>query len=157
MYERLGKVYVFSFSGRGGCTGGLRMKAERKEEGKSKSHFLMLSRRTAVLYCVAWGLFSLANLSMLQWPAWLWPPDALYRATTKAGECCLVPQCAPLIALLYTTFPRLASRSFTHTCIHTGRQASLLWAPGRCVSLTERDRRQSLINHVYAAGAQNII
>lgn len=134
---------------------GLRVMAERKEEGYSKSHFLMLSRRAAVLYCVAWGLFSPANLSMLQWPAWLWPPDALYRATTKAGECCLVPQCAPLIALLYTTFPRLPSRSFTHS--HTHRQASLLWAPGRRVSLTERDRRQSLINHVYAVGAQNII
>lgn len=112
------KTVCFSFFGVGW---GLWMKAGRKEEGASKSHFLMLSRRAAVLYCVAWGLFSPANLSMLQWPAWLWPPDALYRATTKAGECCLVPQCAPLIALLYTTFPRLPSRSFTH--LQAGRQA----------------------------------
>lgn len=44
----------------------------------------------------------------------------------------------------------------SHTLAYT-RQSSLLRAPGRCVSLTERDRRQSLINHVYAAGAQNII
>lgn len=27
--------------------------AERKEVGENKSHFLMLSRRAAVLYCVA--------------------------------------------------------------------------------------------------------
>lgn len=44
------KKYVFSFFG---AEWGLRMKAERKEEGESKSHFLMLSRRAAVLYCVA--------------------------------------------------------------------------------------------------------
>lgn len=44
------KVYVFSFSWVGW---GLWVKAERKEEGESKSHFLMLSRRAAVLYCVA--------------------------------------------------------------------------------------------------------
>ncbi len=36
-----------------GIVWGLQMKAERKEEGESKSHFLMLSRRAAVLYCVA--------------------------------------------------------------------------------------------------------
>lgn len=109
------KRICFCFLGRWG----MRVEAERKEEGYSKSHFLMLSRRASVLYCVAWGLFSPANLSMLQWPAWLWPPDALYRATTKAGECCLVLLCAPLIAPLCTTFPRLPSRSFTHTLAYT--------------------------------------
>lgn len=137
-----------------------------RRRGLSKSHFLMLSRRAAVFYCVAWGLFSPANLNMLQWPAWLWPPDALYRATTKAGECCLLAACAPppstapppSPSLLYSTLRSPGSPtapSNWHT--HTGSPDCLLWAPGQHVSLTERDRRQSLINHVYAAGAQNII
>lgn len=159
MYGWFSKVYVFSFFWAGW---GLWVKAERKKEGESKSHFLMLSRRAAVLYCVAWGLFSLANLSMLQWPAWLWPPDALYRATTKAGECCLSPSlCPPHCSTLHyvpqTPLPLLHTLAYTQAGRQARRQASLLWAPGRRVSLTERDRRQSLINHVYAAGAQNII
>lgn len=134
---------------------GVAVEAERKEEGRNKGHFLMLSRRTAVLYCVAWGLFSPANLSMLQWPARLWPPSALYRATTKAWECCLFSQRAP--SLLYSRLPSPAPLPLLHLHTHTDRQASLLWAPGRHVSVTECDRRQSLINHVYTAGAQNII
>lgn len=128
----------------------------REEGGGGGSHFLMLSRRAAVLYCVAWGLFSPANLSMLHRPAWLWPPDALYRATTKAGECCIVLQLAPPPLLYSKLLSPHSPPTPPHTLAYT-RQSSLLWAPGRCVSLTERDRRQSLINHVYAAGAQNII
>lgn len=45
----------------------------------------------------------------------------------------------------------------SHTCMHTGSQSSRLWGLGRRVTLTEHDRRQSLINHVYATGAPNII
>lgn len=115
----------------------------------NESHFLMISRRAAVLYCVAWGLFSLANLSMLQWPAWLWPPNALYRGTTKAGECCPVARCAPLIAPLYHV-----PQTPPPTPLHIRRQA------GRSTlgpNLTEYDRRQSLINHIYTAGTPNII
>lgn len=36
-----------------GLQRGLGVEAKRKEVGENKSHFLMLSRRAAVLYCVA--------------------------------------------------------------------------------------------------------
>lgn len=145
-------IYIFFLRWDGGWT-------EGREEGGggSKSHFLMLSRRAAVPYCVAWGLFSLANLSMLQWPAWLWPPDALSRAYNKSWRMLPRPSvCPPHCSTLH--YVPQAPRPLLHTLAYTqGRQASLLWALGRLVSLTERDRRQSLINHIYAAGAQNII
>lgn len=64
------------------------------------------------------GQFEHASVASLA----LAPPNALYRATTKAGVCCSVPRCPPPPPLLYSKlrFPTLPSRSFTH--LHAHRQ-----------------------------------
>ena len=56
-------------------------------------------------------------------------------------------------SLLYSKLRSPPAPSHTYT----DSQSSLLWALGRRVTLTEHDRRQSLINHVSTMGAQNII
>lgn len=127
--------------------------AERKRGGVG--YFLMLSRRAAVLHCVAWGLFSPANLSMLQWPAWLWPPWRIIQSHNKGWSMLLRPSVHPpphCSTLNYAPLPLL------HTLTCTQAASPAYSGPlAACVTLTEHDRRQSLINHVYATGAQNII
>lgn len=92
---------------------------------------------------------------MLQWPAWSLAPLTHYTEQQQKLEYVASSLSAPPPPLLYSKLrsPR-SPPAPSHTYMHTGSQSSLLWAR---VTLTEHDRRQSLINHVYATGAQDII